>query len=129
MVKNEARVQITGWLNDVKDFEWGRALKVSVDVRKKNHQGDWETVDKTIYDCTTDSRTPLEGVKQVTVTGRVVGTNVFQKRDGSSGFSIKVRAETVTPVADDNPPKVGHAALNDVWPAATPGGIAESAPF
>jgi hypothetical protein len=129
MIKNEAQVQVTGWLNDVKDFEWGRAVKVSVDVRKKNHQGEWETVDKTIYDVTTDSRAPLEGVKQVTVTGRIVGTNVFEKRDGSSGFSIKVRAETVTPVADDNPPKVGHAALNDVWPTATPGGIAESAPF
>ena len=129
MVKNEARIELTGWLQDVKDFEWGRAVKVSVDVRKKNHQGEWETVDKTIYDVTTDSRAPLEGVKQVTVTGRIVGTNVFEKRDGSSGFSIKVRADTITPVVDDNPPKVGHAALNDVWPTATPGGIAESAPF
>jgi hypothetical protein len=129
MVKNEARVQVTGWLNDVKDFEWGRALKVSVDVRKKNEAGVWETVDKTIYDCTTDSRTPLEGVKQVTVTGRVVGTNVFQKRDGSSGFSIKVRAEEIAPVFDENSAKTGHAALNEVWPTSTPGGIAESAPF
>ena len=129
MVKNEARVQITGWLNDVKDFEWGRALKVSVDVRKKNHQGDWETVDKTIYDCTTDSRTPFEGVKQVTVTGRVTGTNVFEKRDGTSGFSIKVRADEVAPVVDENSVKTGHAAVNDVWPTSTPGGIAESAPF
>jgi hypothetical protein len=129
MVKNEAQVQITGWLQDVKDFEWGRAVKVSVDVRKKNHQGDWETVDKTIYDVTTDNRAPLEGVKQVTVTGRIVGTNVFEKRDGSSGFSIKVRADQVTPVVDVGSQKVGHAALNDVWPTATPGGIAEEAPF
>jgi hypothetical protein len=72
MVKNEAQVQVTGWLNDVKDFEWGRALKVSVDVRKKNHQGEWETVDKTIYDVTTDNRAPLDGVKQVVVSGRIV---------------------------------------------------------
>jgi hypothetical protein len=129
MIRNEAQVQVTGWLNDVKDFEWGRAVKVSVDVRKKNHQGEWETVDKTIYDVTTDSRAPLEGVKQVVVSGRIVGTNVFEKRDGSSGFSIKVRAETVTPVVDEGSQKTGHAALNDVWPTATPGGIAESAPF
>jgi hypothetical protein len=69
MVKNQALVTVTGWLNDVKDFDWGRALKVSVDVRKQNHQGEWETVDKTIYDVTTDNRAPLDGVKQVVVTG------------------------------------------------------------
>ena len=127
MVKNEAQVSVTGWLNDVKDFEWGRAIKLSVDVRKKNHQGDWETVDKTVYDVTTDDRTQnFDGVKQVTVEGRITGTNVFQKRDGSSGFSIKVRAVKVEPAIDD---KVGHAAVNAVWETATPGGIAESAPF
>ena len=129
MVKNEAQIQLTGWLNDVKDFEWGRALKVSVDVRKKNHQDEWETVDKTIYDVTTDNRTALDGVKQVVVTGRITGTNVFQKRDGSSGFSIKVRAENVEPAANQVVEKTGHAALNEVWPVATPGGITEEAPF
>ena len=129
MVKNEAQIQLTGWLNDVKDFEWGRAIKVSVDVRKKNHQGDWETVDKTVYDVTTDNRAPLDGVKQVVVTGRIVGTNVFEKRDGTSGFSIKVRAENVEPAANQVVDKTGHAALNEVWATATPGGIEESAPF
>ena len=129
MVKNEAQIQLTGWLNDVKDFEWGRALKVSVDVRKKNHQGEWETVDKTIYDVTTDNRAPLDGVKQVVVSGRIVGTNVYEKRDGSSGFSIKVRAESVEPAANQVVEKTGHAALNEVWATATPGGIEESAPF
>jgi hypothetical protein len=129
MVKNEAQIQLTGWLNDVKDFDWGRALKVSVDVRKKNHQGEWETVDKTIYDVTTDNRAPLEGVKQVVVSGRIVGTNVYQKRDGTSGFSIKVRAENVEPAANQVVEKTGHAALNEVWATATPGGIEESAPF
>ena len=129
MVKNEAQIQLTGWLNDVKDFEWGRVLKVGVDVRKKTDAGTWETVDKTIFDVTTDNRSPLEGVKQVVVTGRIVGTNVFQKRDGSSGFSIKVRAENVEPAANQVVEKSGHAALNEVWPVATPGGITEEAPF
>jgi hypothetical protein len=129
MVKNEAQVSVTGWLQDVKDFEWGRAVKVSVDVRKKNHQGEWETVDKTVFDVVTDNRAPLDGVKQVVVTGRIVGTNVYEKRDGTSGFSIKVRADSVEPAANQVVDKTGHAAINDVWPVATPGGIAESAPF
>jgi hypothetical protein len=92
MVKNEALIEVTGWLNDVKQFDWGVALKVSVDVRKKNHQDEWETVDKTIYDVTTDEVPDVEGAKQVTVTGRITGTNTFTKRDGSTGAAVKVRA-------------------------------------
>jgi hypothetical protein len=127
MVKNEATVKVTGWLNDVKDFDWGRALKVSVDVRKQNHQGEWETVDKTVYDVTTDDRSQnFEHVKQVIVEGRITGTNVFQKRDGSSGFSIKVRGTSITPASE----KTQEAAINMVWPTVNPGQpISESAPF
>jgi len=61
------------------------------------------------------------------VEGRITGTNVFQKRDGSSGFSIKVRGISITPAFDD---KVNVAAVNTVWPTVTPGqAITESAPF
>jgi hypothetical protein len=127
MVKNEAVVKVTGWLNNVSDFDWGRALKVSVDVRKKNHQDEWETVDKTVYDVTTDDRSQnFEHVKQVTVEGRITGTNVFQKRDGTSGFSIKVRGISITPASE----KVQEAAINTVWPTVNPGQpLTESAPF
>lgn len=128
MARNEALVTIVGWLNNVSDFEWGRALKVSTDVRKRNAAGEWETVDKTIFDVTTDLRDQnLEGVRQVEIEGRITGTNVFQKRDGTSGFTIKVRANHVAPVLD----KVDHAAVNEVWPSVNPGQgkIEESAPF
>jgi hypothetical protein len=126
MIKNEALIDVTGWLNDVKEFDWGTALKVSVDVRKKTPEGTWETVDKTIYDITTDGKTALEGVKQVKVVGRISGTNTFQKRDGSTGVSIKVRAESVTIASD----KVNEAAIMETWPTAKMGpAIDESVPF
>ena len=127
MERNEALVTVTGWLNDVKDFQWGRALKLAVDVRKKNHQDEWETVDKTIYDVTTDSQTALDDVKQVTVVGRIVGTSTFQKRDGSTGSAIRVRAESVSVAGQ----KTQEAAINEVWPTVNPGQgkIEESAPF
>lgn len=126
MIKNEAQVELTGWLNDVKSFDWGTALKVSIDVRKKSHQGEWETVDKTVYDITTDGRTALEGVKQVTVKGRITGTSTFQKRDGSAGAAIKVRADSVTVASD----KILEAAIMETWPTAKIGAaVDESAPF
>jgi hypothetical protein len=128
MVKNEALIELTGWLNDVREFDWGTALKVSVDVRKKTLEGTWETVDKTVYDVTTDGKTPLEGVKQVTVKGRITGTNTFQKRDGSTGSAVKVRAESIVIASD----KRNEAAILDTWPTAQIGQaepIDQGAPF
>lgn len=98
MVKNEATVKVTGWLNDVKVFDWGNVAKVSVDVRKKTPAGTWETVDKVVYDITYEGAFP--DAKQVTVEGRVSGLNIFEKRDGTTGVSIKVRADKVTPALD-----------------------------
>ena len=86
-------MQVTGWLNDVKVFDWGQAAKVSVDQRKQNAEGVWETVDKTVYDVTFDGSFPDS--KQVTIEGRITGLNIFEKRDGTTGVSIKVRAESV----------------------------------
>ena len=128
MVKNEALIEVTGWLNDVIRFDWGVALKVGVDVRKKNHQDEWETVDKTVYDVTTDEVPDVEGAKQVTVTGRITGTNTFTKRDGSTGASVKVRATRIVSVGD----KVQEAAIMEQWPTAKIGQgkpVDESAPF
>jgi len=128
MVKNEALIEVTGWLNDVKQFDWGVALKVSVDVRKKNHQDEWETVDKTVYDVTTDEVPDVEGAKQVTVTGRITGTNTFTKRDGSTGAAVKVRASKIVSVGD----KVQEAAIMEQWPTAKIGQgkpVDENTPF
>lgn len=128
MVKNEALIEVTGWLNDVKQFDWGVALKVGVDVRKKNHQDEWETVDKTVYDVTTNEVPPLDGVKQVTVTGRITGTSTFAKRDGSTGAAVKVRATNIVAAGE----KVQEAAIMEQWPTAKIGQgkpVDESAPF
>lgn len=128
MERNEALVDLTGWLNDVKEFHWGVALKVAVDVRKKNNNDEWETVDKTVYDVTTDQRNALEGVKQVKVKGRITGTSTFPKRDGSTGSAIKVRATSITAAGE----KVQEAAIMETWPTAVIGQgkpVDESAPF
>lgn len=126
MEKNIATIELTGWLNDVKEFNWGTALKVAIDQRKQNAQGEWETVDKTVYDVTTDQPVRLDGVKQVKVIGRVAGTATFQKRDGSTGSAIKVRAESITPAGEvSNVPPV-----QQVWPEVKQATLIEDgAPF
>ena len=115
MEKNVAYIELTGWLNEVKEFHWGLGIKVAVDVRKQNHQDEWETVDKTIYDVAIkDKSRHFEGFKQVKIKGQIYGTATFPKRDGSTGSAIKVRAEVITPVGE----KVQEAAIMEQWPTA-----------
>jgi hypothetical protein len=121
MAKPIATVELTGWLNDVKQFSWGHALKVAIDQRKQNAQGEWETVDKTVYDVTTDQPVSLDGVKQVTVKGRIVGTSTFQKRDGSTGSAIRVRAESIFPAETEQAP------VAQLWPEVKQ--VPDNAPF
>lgn len=102
MIRNQALVTVTGWLNDPKTYDWGSAAKVSVDVRKQNDLGEWETVDKIVYDCTIEGTFP--DAKQVTVTGRITGVTVFEKRDGTTGVSVKVRASSVFAAEENDAP-------------------------
>ena len=126
MVKNEAIITVTGWLNEDKNLQYGRVLRVGIDVNRKNNQDQWEKVDKTVYEIKTDSQTPLEGVKQVTVVGRIMGTSTFTKRDNTTGSAIRVTAESVRPAGE----KVQEAAINAVWPTVNPGqGKVEDATF
>ena len=93
MIQNHALVTLTGWLNDPKTFDWGSAAKISIDVRKKNDLGQWETVDKVVYDVISDE--PFPDAERVTVSGRITGLNVYEKRDKTTGVSVKVRASSV----------------------------------
>ena len=102
MIRNQAQVVVTGWLNDAKVFDWGSAAKVSVDQLKQNSAGVWETVDKIVYDVTFEGAIP--DAKQVTVTGRISGLNLYEKRDGTSGASIKVRAESIVAADESEAP-------------------------
>jgi hypothetical protein len=67
-----------------------------------NEAGEWETVDKVTYDVTFEGTFP--DAKQVIAQGRIVGINTYEKRDGTTGVSIKVRAESVIPAVSDELP-------------------------
>jgi len=59
-------------------------------------------LDKIVYDVTFEGAIP--DAKQVTVTGRISGLNLYEKRDGTSGASIKVRAESVVAADESEAP-------------------------
>ncbi len=104
MVRNEATVEVTGWFNNPRTFDWGTAFQLTVDVRSKNDTtGEWETTDKTVYDCTIGEQFTTEA-KQVRVAGRITGVNTYTKKDGTTGVSIKVRAAFIDDALNSGEP-------------------------
>ena len=87
-----------GYVNEVKAFSWGTVAKVSHSQRAKNDQtGQWETVGKDYFDVTLPEGVTLAEDQLVRVEGTLkVGT--YDKKDGTTGISLKVRAQDVSEV-------------------------------
>jgi RPA family protein len=95
------KVEFDGWVNEVKVFDWGTVLKVSHDQRSKNAQtGEWETTGKDYFDITVtpEQASAVSAAKVIHVVGNIRKIETFEKRDGSVGVSVKVRAVEVSPV-------------------------------
>jgi len=87
----------TGWLNETKTFNWGTVLKVSHSVRRKDEQGDWQTVGKDYIDVVIDNSRSgdfaellaAEAPCRIAVTGNCKPTH-YEKQDGTVVDVLKV---------------------------------------
>lgn len=125
------KISFEGYVNEVKPFTWGTVLKMSHSQRAKNQQtGEWETVGKDYLDVTVEDASNIHEGDVLAVTG-TFKVETFQKRDGSTGVGIKVRASEVSPV--ERGARGAASATNTDWATplqaigATP--IDEEAPF
>ncbi len=85
----------TGFVEEAKTFDWGSVVTVSHANRKKNAQGQWETVGRDYIDVTIDQSSDfvwlLDAKKgtRVTVTGNI-RLSTYNKKDGSAGTQIRL---------------------------------------
>lgn len=120
-------IKFRGFINEVKKFDWGTVYDIAHNQFRKNDQGEWETVGKD-YFSVVGPEGFAEG-QQVTVVGKMK-TKRFDKRDGSKGISLEVRAESMEIwEMKSKSNNVGEAALNAVWDVKPLAGIDEEAPF
>jgi len=91
-------VVFEGFVNEVKPFSWGTVAKVSHSQRAKNDAtGQWETVGKDYFDVTLPEGVTIPEGELVRVEGTLkVGT--YDKKDGTTGVALKVRAQSVRKV-------------------------------
>lgn len=91
-------IEFEGFVNEVKQFDWGTVLKVAHTQRAKDDAtGVWSTVGKDYLDVTLPAGASASEGDLVKVTGTFKVTT-FEKRDGTTGVALKVRAQDIVPV-------------------------------
>lgn len=121
-------IEFQGFINEIKTFDWGTVYNVSHNQVRKTPTGQWETVGRDYFSVVApeDTRPLVEGTR-VNVKGRMK-TKSYEKRDGSKGISLEVRAEELTVLSPgtQREDKKGAAAVTAVWDTVP---ITEAAPF
>jgi hypothetical protein len=68
----------SGWLNDIKKFDWAYVLKCAHHVRKKNDAGEWETVSKDYIDVIVDDLSAFPHITEDIVPCRIKVSGNFK---------------------------------------------------
>lgn len=112
-------VTFTGFLQQVKHFDWGTVIEVAHTNRKKNQAGEWETTSTDYIDVVIDMADKeafrhlyeLPKSTRLNVAGNMK-FNVYTKRDGEAATKMKVWAHNVEVIGD--PVKVIQDVLSPV---------------
>lgn len=101
------QLSFTGFVEEVKTFDWGSVVTVSHSNRQKNAQGQWETTSRDYIDVSIDPASEwawvLDAEKglRVSVTGNAKITT-YEKRDGSTGTRIKLWPKEIDTVESNS---------------------------
>ena len=99
-------VKFTGFVNEVKTFDWGTVLKVSHNQVKKNDVGKWETVSRDYFDVIVDGSIGFAENDRIDVVGKLK-TKLYDKKDGSKGVALEVRGDDVKKSVQSSTPAAG----------------------
>jgi hypothetical protein len=120
-------VKFEGFINGVRTFDWGVVYEVAHAQMMKDEQGEWKVAGKDYFSVTGPAG--FEEGDKVAISGSLK-TKTFDKKDGSKGVALNVRARDMVKVERRNTNKTSVAAVNEVWPTIDiPSGLDEQAPF
>lgn len=91
-------ISFEGYVNEIKQFTWGRVARISHSQRAKNEAtGEWENVGYDYLDVTLPDDVDVQEKSVVSVSGTLKAT-AYTSNSGEAKPSLKVRAQYVAPV-------------------------------
>jgi hypothetical protein len=104
-------IEFEGYVNEIKQFDWGTVVSVSHAQRAKNQgTGEWETVGKDYIDVTVPQGLSVPAQNSVATIVGTLKVGTYVKKDGSTGVSLKVRAKDIR-----NSARKPAAAEPEIW--------------
>lgn len=104
-------IEFRGFVNKIRQYDWGTAYDVSHNQVKKSADGKWETTGRDYFSVTGPQG--FQENDQVIVKGTLV-TKVYDKKDGSGkGVALNVRAESMERV---QPKPASVPDMQNIWP-------------
>ena len=120
------QIEFEGFINGIREFEWGVVYDIAHNQMMKDDQGDWKVAGKDYFSVTGPAG--FEEGDKVAVVGRMK-TKLYDKKDGSKGVSLNVRATEMTKVErrGGQTPQDTYLTLDQVFGSVK--GIEDEAPF
>jgi len=103
------QVEFEGYVKEIKPFNWGTVYTVAHRQVIKNAQDQWETAGYDYFEVSSDVKIPEDAKVRVKGT---LKTKRFDKRDGSKGIALQVRAAELEEIA--KPASVSD--MQGIWP-------------
>lgn len=111
------KVAFRGFVNEVKQFDWGVIYDISHAQRQKDEQGEWVTKGYDYFNVIGEVPSPMYSKgDQVEVQGNLK-TRRYEGKDGVMRLSLQVRAERMTRIQGQ---KRADAAVQQVFGDVTP---------
>lgn len=106
-------IEFEGYVNDVRNYDWGIVYDCSHQQRQMNKQNQWETVGYDYFAVSVEKAVPgVEKGGKVRVKG-TLKTKRYEKKDGSgSAVALNVRAVSVELLV--KPASVSD--MQELWP-------------
>lgn len=108
------KVEFDGFVTEKKEFDWGTVVNVAHNQRGKDEAGEWITTGRDYFKVIVDRSTVVSENDKVQVVGRLK-TKSFDKKDGSKGISLEVRADAFVVVSKGKPAPQSAAMIPADW--------------
>jgi len=107
------QIEFEGYVNEVRNYDWGVVYNVAHRQVKKDAAGQWETAGYDYFGVSVESAVPgVEKDSKVRVKG-TLKTKRYEKKDGSgSAVALNVRGQSVEPI--QKPATVPD--MQELWP-------------
>jgi len=105
------KVEFTGYINKVREYDWGVVYDTSHSQTQKK-DGQWQVVGRDYFSVVGPDGAPRFAENDMVTIKGTLKTKTFDKKDGSKGVALNVRAESMEMHAKTRP---NQSVVEDVF--------------